>query len=459
LTGNGGGIYANSTDTFSIINIENSTVASNYADKDGGGIFSNSIISYVNITNSTISNHSGYGLYSNADSTSTIHVKTSTIMYNGRGIISLAKYTNLTIAGSILAENKYGNLIQSGKFKNILSNGYNIFGDATIIGSHPTDSLGIKNTQINLSNVLQNNGGITETLMPLCGSIAIDAGNPTDTTTPQNGAIFNGRRDIGAAEYFSFPKITTSACDFRKSPSGKYFWNKSGTYYDTIIEPLGCISYTTFFLTINNITYSTLKIRECFQYESPSGKYIWKKSGYYEDTIQNVSGCDSIISIQLNIDTLDLSLSIIDKENYIIANQTGAIYQWIDCKDSSEIKGETKQNITPKKNGNYAVIITHYSCKDTSECLNISNVGINKDKLNDIFQIFSNPNNGIFEIQFKDAKNSYTIVITDVLGKIIQQFENTESTEKIDLSNYENGIYLVNISNEFASQTIKIVKQ
>lgn len=47
--------------------------------------------------------------------------------------------------------------------------------------------------------------------------------------------------------------------------------------------------------------YDTLKLAVCDSFISPSMKYVWKLSGVYSDTLSNISGCDSILNIQLNI--------------------------------------------------------------------------------------------------------------------------------------------------------------
>jgi len=49
---------------------------------------------------------------------------------------------------------------------------------------------------------LTDNGGPTETHALDAGSVAIDAGDPSDNRTDQRTAgVFNGRRDVGAFEF------------------------------------------------------------------------------------------------------------------------------------------------------------------------------------------------------------------------------------------------------------------
>ncbi len=96
-------------------------------------------------------------------------------------------------------------------------------------------------------------------------------------------------------------EINPIACDSYTSPSGKYVWNNSGTYTDTVPSYSGCDSVITVNLTINESTSSTISATVCDSYESPSGNYVWTSSGTYQDTIANAAGCDSVITINLTI--------------------------------------------------------------------------------------------------------------------------------------------------------------
>ncbi|GLR18162.1 hypothetical protein GCM10007940_27770 [Portibacter lacus] len=55
-------------------------------------------------------------------------------------------------------------------------------------------------------------------------------------------------------------------------------------------------------ITFCTHTSNTLFISECESYTSPSGKYTWNTSGIYKDTIPNASLCDSLLTIDLTIE-------------------------------------------------------------------------------------------------------------------------------------------------------------
>ena len=69
---------------------------------------------------------------------------------------------------------------------------------------------------------------------------------------------------------------------------------------DTIPNLAGCDSVITVDLTVNNFSTKSLTETVCDSYTSPSGK-VWTLTGNYLDTIPNATGCDSIIFIYLTV--------------------------------------------------------------------------------------------------------------------------------------------------------------
>ena len=269
----GGGVY---TDFYnSNVNINNTTLSSNTA-SSGGGIYTFSHqFTFLTLTNSTIVNNSvtndGGGVYADAsnpgDPETTVSVTNCTIADNtasfGNGIYADAESPVLTIKGSII-HNGIGNIWNNGE-SSITSQGYNVFSDAPT-GAVVTDQTNVTSEQLNFGP-LEDNGNGVPTMLPLCSSVAINAGDPIDNSDAQNGVICQSRREIGAAENCS---KTSSA--------------------------------------------SILNVRSCNSYTSPSG-LVWTESNIYLDTIANSAGCDSVITINLIIySLLDQTLAAAESE-------------------------------------------------------------------------------------------------------------------------------------------------
>jgi hypothetical protein len=98
----------------------------------------------------------------------------------------------------------------------------------------------------------------------------------------------------------SYSSIAIVVCNDYTSPSGQYVFTSSGIYQDTLLNASGCDSIITINLTLNSSS-SFLSPFVCDEFISPSGNYVWTVNGTYYDTIPNLAGCDSLITINLTI--------------------------------------------------------------------------------------------------------------------------------------------------------------
>lgn len=201
----GGALFVENTSTASVIN---STITNNYAENQGGGIYS---FGNLTVRNSTITNNSavqyGGGIISNNNST--LNLINSTITRNsyrsnggnGAGVNSNNAVVN--VRNTIIAGN-FGNVPDFAGTLN--SQGYNLIGNTVgtnIVG----DTTGnILNTNARLTP-LGNYGGATQMYALLADSPAINAGDPTYSSnlfglTDQRGSqrLIGSRIDIGAFE-------------------------------------------------------------------------------------------------------------------------------------------------------------------------------------------------------------------------------------------------------------------
>jgi hypothetical protein len=164
----GGGIYNEDGAT---LTMSNSTIAANVADV--GGIY-NGIDAMLTISNSTISNNiAGY--------------------YGTGGIANT--FGTLNLRNSIVAGNDPNHLYAYDLSGDLTSSGYNLIGYGGS-GFAPTDIVGVDRPRL---GPLQNNGGPTQTMAPLAGSSALNAGDPAQLGVPdQRGVVRSGGVNIGA---------------------------------------------------------------------------------------------------------------------------------------------------------------------------------------------------------------------------------------------------------------------
>jgi len=191
-------------------------------------------------------------------------------------------------------------------------------------------------------------------------------------------------------------------------------------------------------------TAGTDVITACFSYTWIDGIAYTASNNTATHTLSNAAGCDSVVTLNLTIDTVDISLSVADPS--ITANAIGASYQWLDCNNNfAAIAGETSQSFTATANGNYAVEVTQNSCVDTSVCVTISTAGIDASTPLSVhgIKVYPNPSTGKI---FIEGENIQTIEIINPIGQIIKQYTVRNKSILIDISSQRKGIYFLRIT-------------
>lgn len=152
---------------------------------------------------------------------------------------------------------------------------------------------------------------------------------------------------------------TAVACDSLVSTSGKYTWKNSGVYYDTLQNQLLEDSVVRISLTINRTTYDTIDIVSCDTYTAPSGKSL-PIAGLYLDTIGNSKSCDSVLTINLSYSTAAIPDTIVDTVCNIFIAPSGKSLT------SSGVYYDTTQNQYGCDTAFYISLVVNYGDYDTT---------------------------------------------------------------------------------------------
>ncbi len=244
-----------------------------------------------------------------------------------------------------------------------------------------------------------------------------------------------------------------------------YMWTDSITYYtsnyiatDTFVNILGCDSIVTLKLTINSSSTSTDTLTACNSYTWTNGITYTTSNNTATDTLINAAGCDSVITLNLTINTADATITTSDPS--ITANTSGASYQWLDCGSNyAIIPSETGQSFTATANGNYAVEVTENGCTDTSACITISSVSLKENSFLKNVSIFPNPSNGLVNIELGNIKD-VTIKVLNSNGQLVYEKEdiNTKSYQ-FELKEAA-GVYFIEVySNEVKKEFKLVIKK
>ena len=83
----------------------------------------------------------------------------------------------------------------------------------------------------------------------------------------------------------------------------------SGVYVDTLQSASGCDSIVSTTLIVDTVVYSTTDLELCYGDSALFGGVMYDTSGVYVDTLQAIAGCDSIATLNLTIRPLNYTVA------------------------------------------------------------------------------------------------------------------------------------------------------
>ncbi|NVK26460.1 MAG: T9SS type A sorting domain-containing protein [Flavobacteriia bacterium] len=196
-------------------------------------------------------------------------------------------------------------------------------------------------------------------------------------------------------------------------------------------------------------------ISGCQRVTLPNSGLVITNSGVYDDTLQTVNGCDSIIEYTVAIQSVDTAVSANGATLSAASNLDN--YQWIDCGNGgTAISGETSSQFTATANGDYAVIVTANGCTDTSSCVSVTGIGMAEIETEG-FRVYPNPSkNGTLQIETAMHSASGRIVGMD--GIVHLTFD-VESGHKSIQHNLTPGSYILELTTGDQTHTKLILVQ
>ncbi len=97
---------------------------------------------------------------------------------------------------------------------------------------------------------------------------------------------------------------TATICQGTTFSAGGNTYNTSGVYYDTLVGANGCDSIVTTNLFVETTLYSSMMQSICYGSSYNFNGNTLTTTGTYIDTVPAVGGCDSVVTLFLNVDPL-----------------------------------------------------------------------------------------------------------------------------------------------------------
>jgi hypothetical protein len=294
--------------------------------------------------------------------------------------------------------------------------------------------------------------------------------NATPTITVNSGSICAGQSftitPSGADTY------TISGGNSIVSPTTDATYNVIGT------DVNGCVSTATVAsVTVNTLPVITVNSGSICSGESftitPSGADTYTISGgnnivsptvdaTYSVTGTDLNGCVSASTATATVVVNALPNIITSTSNTLLCTgQTASLtatgantYTWSTTDNGTNIV------VSPTVTSSYTVTGTDVNgCSNTSTITQSVSLCTGIEQLSGDSEILVSPNPFSNLITVKNTANNSTIIIIDVLGKVVFEKQESSTETEIDLSYLTTGLYQLIVKGDNSSYTHKIVKQ
>ncbi|MEO1623898.1 MAG: T9SS type A sorting domain-containing protein [Bacteroidota bacterium] len=233
---------------------------------------------------------------------------------------------------------------------------------------------------------------------------------------------------------------------------------EEGEYGVTVTDANGCQNSAS-------IQISLLPIDEVEDVQTSCEEFTWIDGVTYTEsnktavyTLSNVNGCDSIISLDLTIQSIDLGIT--QMNDTLTAVQENVSYQWINCADKSILPGQTDRQFVATEEGEYAVVIDNGSCVDTSACISIVRSSTVDVQFEESVRLYPNPTEGVSTIEFEKVQEQVSVRVWSVVDQLVAAYH-VQNAKTIPLQmEAAAGIYFVELTNLKGQRLVlRLVKQ
>lgn len=178
--------------------------------------------------------------------------------------------------------------------------------------------------------------------------------------------------------------------------------------------------------------------------------------GLYTVNLVDSNGCEATAAANISALAYEPDLTISLEGYTLIAAESSAEYQWIDCNTGLPLAGANAQSYNVEIDGAYAVILSEGECQATSECVEVVIVSTSEKGVGQSQAIaFPNPNEGQYTLYLPWAAE---LSLYDSAGRLLRSRRYPAGQHDMEIEGPA-GIYLLVLRSVEGVQSLRLVRQ
>lgn len=235
-----------------------------------------------------------------------------------------------------------------------------------------------------------------------------------------------------------------------------YFFNGAeisteGTYVAQLHSVNGCDSTITLTLQVLPLQLTEFYDSICEGETILFNGMELDAGGDYSFTVAGSNGCDSTVTLHITATVINASVTI--SNDTLFATGNGSV-QWIFCESGLPVPDADQPVFVPGFAGNFAAVFTNGNCTDTTACSYYTALPEQQHDFH--VALFPNPASEKVTLWLRNYTGPVNLTLRNVIGEVLLQTEFISKTE-ISLQQVPAGLYFLYLSGNGMKAMEKLV--